>query len=228
MGEPELDIWVAPSHHAPTCQCRECRGPTPLRFSGWRAGWRAALVDIRQDTRRKDFRIVAGAAFLTFAYLGRNWIEDKGPFKTVAKVLAGAFLTTLLSYYIVLPILRLRPMLMWGGNPYANEDSSEGFWEELTARMANLHSWAAYQRADYREFVTDRNAKKAIKKQEKGRPTLRKQLIKRMVNLRPFRPLNWPQKPAKKIGWNTTFENYDELEEEVNYMIRLNEDRMAR
>lgn len=187
------------------------------RFERWMAGWRAALSDIRQDTRRKDFRIVAGAAFLTFAYLGRNWIEEKGPFKTVAKVLAGACLTTLLSYYIVLPILRLRPMLMWGGNPYANEDSSEGFWEELTARMV-----------DYREFVADRKAKKATKKQEKGRRALRKQLIKRMVNLRPYSPLNWPQKPARKIGWGLMQHemNYDELEEEVNYMIRLNEDRM--
>lgn len=171
-----------------------------------------AFSDIREDTRQRDFRIVAGTAFLTFAYLGRNWLEDKGPFKTVVKVLAGTALTTIITYYILLPVLGLR-------GQYIEMPSgllSLGFSDEIKDRIRR-------EKEAFGLWRLERKDKRLTKKQEKATHHLRKLIIKKMINLRPFGTLNWSHTGA---DWGLPVqgkvpEDYDALEIEANEMIGI-------
>ena len=175
----------------------------------WKEGMKEAFSDIREDTRQRDFRIIAGTAFLTFAYLGRNWYVDKGPFKTVTKVLAGTLLTTIITYYILLPVLGLR-----------THGISLGSWED------EMKDWYRREKEEFRIWKLERKDKRLTKKQEKATHHLRKLIIKKMINLRPFGTLNWSHTGA---GWPTSItneraknlEDYDDLVDEANEMIAI-------
>ena len=170
----------------------------------WKEGMKEAFSDIREDTRQRDFRIIAGTAFLTFAYLGRNWYVDKGPFKTVTKVLAGTLLTTIITYYILLPVLGLR-----------THGISLGSWSD------EMKNWYRMTSDDFRIWKLERKDKRLTKKQEKATHHLRKLIIKKMINLRPFGTLNWSHTGAE---WSTQFpvgQDYDDLVDEANEMIAI-------
>ena len=177
----------------------------------WKEGMKEAFSDIREDTRQRDFRIVAGAAFLTFAYLGRNWYVDMGPFKTVTKILAGTLLTTMITYYILLPVLGLR-----------GQD-----WRPLSLGFSDeMKDWIRREKDAFGLWKLERKDKRLTKKREKTTLHLRKLIIKKMINLRPFGTLNWSHTGA---GWPMSLTNeraknlddYEALEIDADIMIGI-------
>ena len=182
------------------------------RFEPWIAGWRAALSDIREDTSHKEFYIVAGAAFLTFAYLGRGRNVKGNRLTYARKVVAGTLLTTMIAWWFLLPLLRVTKGTkvmegIWG---------DWGFSDEMKDRIRR-------EKEAFGLWKLERKDKRLTKKQEKATHHLRKLIIKKMINLRPFGTLNWSHTGA---DWGLpvqgkVLENYDDLVDEANEMIGI-------